>query len=827
MEAVGTHHAPQPGPAGLRRLLLGITLLLALPVILTAVALGWGQVGKPFEGFLMQRAGYLAPYQRAEWAGIRAGLQPEDVVIAVDGRKVVRAEDVHRHVAGLGAGKTASYQVVRAGKTHRFDVPVDVYRWTDLTRDFVGLAIVGLCYLVVGGVAAWLRPAVPAARGVWFMGLSLGIFCISYFDANSTYAIALFCVTAISAIGAAFMYLAMIFPQEIGIVRRFPKVAWLPFAAGAGFAAANWIGYTSPGLAAIPAEQFHQNYAMIRYATVWLFFGLLAYLLLLPIHYFKAGRGTLQRQQAAICIAGAFLAFAPVGLLFGVPFVLERPPVLTLDLAILSIIMFPASIAYAIVRHRLFDIEFVIRRSALYSALTLILGTVYVAISTALQHGIVVGAGMRGTEAGLFATAIVVALFVPLRDRLRESIDRRFFRQAYDSQRIIEEVSTSLISLLELEPITTRVLKAAQEALHASGATLYLRQPRGDAFRPAAWAGGPRPADLAASHPIAIELDRGELLSRLILPVHKRHRVSDKLEAIQAEVAVPLAEQGRTIGFLALGPNLSEKPYNDTDLGLLITLANQAAVAVSNALRLEQLERARDSLARSEKLAALGKLAAGVAHELNTPLGVIRGQLQLIGKNFPTEDFQRIDRQLDKMERIVRDLLDFGRPAPPRFEAVDARQVVDRVISLLRVGDSRLKRMYIRNDIESSCPRLRADPSRLEQIFMNLIVNAAHATSETDDPEVTISAEERDDMVVITVEDNGCGIAPEDIRRIFDPFFTTRGVGEGTGLGLSVTFGLVEEHGGWIEAQSRRGEGTRMQVALPVAGLAATARAGD
>ena len=216
-------------PSGrIRALLLGILLLFAVSITIAAGLAGVSQVGKPFQGFLVQRGGYLAPYQRSEWTGLQAGMRAEDVIVAVDGKRAEWAGTVYDRIRIAKPGDVVRYDVIRdggAGKPATFDVPVSTYAWVDLGRDFAGLAFVGWLYLLVGLVAAWLRPRVAAARGVWFLGLAIGTFCITYFDANSTFSVAFFCVMAISAIGAAFMYLAMIFPQEIGFVRRHPWIA--------------------------------------------------------------------------------------------------------------------------------------------------------------------------------------------------------------------------------------------------------------------------------------------------------------------------------------------------------------------------------------------------------------------------------------------------------------------------------------------------------------------------------------------------------------------------------------------------------------------------
>jgi signal transduction histidine kinase len=132
----------------------------------------------------------------------------------------------------------------------------------------------------------------------------------------------------------------------------------------------------------------------------------------------------------------------------------------------------------------------------------------------------------------------------------------------------------------------------------------------------------------------------------------------------------------------------------------------------------------------------------------------------------------------------------------------------------------------VRTDLGSSQPRIFGDSFKLEQVFINLVTNAAHAAADRDIPEIRLSASERDGFLVIAVEDNGCGIPEGDRGRIFDPFYTTKRVGEGTGLGLSVSFGIVEEHGGFIEVESQEGEGTKMSVGIPLAPARPAALAG-
>ncbi len=234
-------------------------------------------------------------------------------------------------------------------------------------------------------------------------------------------------------------------------------------------------------------------------------------------------------------------------------------------------------------------------------------------------------------------------------------------------------------------------------------------------------------------------------------------------------------------------------------------------------------------LASSEKMASIGQMAAGVAHEINTPLGVILGYSQLLKDDFPdgTEEGESllvIERQTKACRKIVADLLKFSRQAESRRENISLNEMLTDVLAVTEHSLNMDHINVYRNLSENLCSII-GDTEKLRQVFINFINNAHHAMEENEGGNLYVSTRNCDDrkFVIATIRDNGHGI-PEEIKgSIFDPFFTTKPVGKGTGLGLSVSYGIVQEHEGTIEVESpiegqdvgEKGPGTAFHVILP------------
>jgi signal transduction histidine kinase len=233
------------------------------------------------------------------------------------------------------------------------------------------------------------------------------------------------------------------------------------------------------------------------------------------------------------------------------------------------------------------------------------------------------------------------------------------------------------------------------------------------------------------------------------------------------------------------------------------------------------LAAARASLVRSEKLATVGRLAAGVAHEIGNPLGAVSGYAELARARLPPDAdprigdaLERIAAAAERIDRIVRDLLDFARPTTLEVLPVGLESAVDAAVRLAAV-QSRFKGVDVVLDLPSDLPPVLADERHLSQVVLNLLLNAGDAMEGKG--QVAVGARRRGGLVELTVSDTGPGITAQDLPRVFDPFFTTKEPGQGSGLGLSICHSIVESMGGTIDATSPPGGGAAFVVRLRAA----------
>ena len=243
----------------------------------------------------------------------------------------------------------------------------------------------------------------------------------------------------------------------------------------------------------------------------------------------------------------------------------------------------------------------------------------------------------------------------------------------------------------------------------------------------------------------------------------------------------------------------------------------------------EEAERLNEQLMQAGKLASIGELSAGVAHEINNPLAIILTERQLLldaGKHLSpsSPEFQeqfedsmnQIDLQVQRCKRITQNLLRFSRRTESLIETVDLNAFIQEVVELMD-REARSSGVKFFTELDPELPPLLSDPSQLQQVFLNLITNAidAHDGKPYGSVRITTLADPTRQQVQVTVADTGSGIRPEHLNRIFDPFFTTKSVGKGTGLGLSICYSIIKRLGGSIAVQSERGKGTQFSIGLP------------
>jgi signal transduction histidine kinase len=379
----------------------------------------------------------------------------------------------------------------------------------------------------------------------------------------------------------------------------------------------------------------------------------------------------------------------------------------------------------------------------------------------------------------------------------------------------LHETALDLAAQRSLPEMLQAILARAVGLLKANGGCIYLYRPAGDDL------------ELVCTYNLDLGfrgsvLRRGEGLSGRVLESGRSMAVVDyshwegKAEpfidaSLAAVVAVPVFWSGRLLGVINVLDD-SPRAFSPGDIALLERFTPLAAADLENSRlvhdlqqQMEQLKTAEAQLVQTAKLAAVGELAAGVAHELNNPLAGILAYAELLLRDQPADtplrrDLAIIVKQTLRARDIVRNLMNFARQTKPQRQPADINQVLGQTLDLVRQLLER-RGVAIEEDYALDLDLLTVDSGQMKQVFLNLITNAAQAMPQGG--ALSLRTARVGDEVAVSVSDTGHGVPPELRERIFEPFFTTKPVGEGTGLGLSISLGIVKEHGGRITVEGR------------------------
>ncbi|MBN1580782.1 MAG: response regulator [Anaerolineae bacterium] len=427
------------------------------------------------------------------------------------------------------------------------------------------------------------------------------------------------------------------------------------------------------------------------------------------------------------------------------------------------------------------------------------------------------------------------------RDELHQGIMKinRQLEGRVKELQIIYSIGKSVTAMLDVEKLLSRIVQAGLYLTGAEeGSLLLLDKQTGDLYMRAARGLGEKFArgfrvkiqDSIAGQVVKTGepyLDAGDVQT---LKVKTGYLVKSLLY-------VPLKLGTNVIGVLLIDNKISPKAFTENDIYLLQALADYAAIAIHNAQlyetvkdfnqeleervkeRTRELRETQRQLVQSEKLASIGQLAAGVAHEINNPIGVMLGFAQVLLKRVQDDDpmhrpLSIIEREGLRCKGIVQSLLNFSHQSNYKPARVNINDVVDASLDLVK-PQANGPNIKIAKEYASNLPEVVADSNQLQQVFVNILINAHQVLS--DGGEIHIKTHQVDQQVHVVFIDTGPGIPEENLSRVFDPFFTTKEVGEGTGLGLYVSYGIVEQHGGLIEAESDGKNGATFTVRLPVA----------
>ncbi len=501
-------------------------------------------------------------------------------------------------------------------------------------------------------------------------------------------------------------------------------------------------------------------------------------------------------------------------------------------------------VAYSIVRYKLMDIETVIHKTLIWAALSslvfLPLGlTVYCFKDLFLYiHPIL--SSVFGV--GLFC------LFMIYAKTIQPWIDHIFQRRKYDLEKELIKFSENLVYLKNLEELAHYIVQTLRDVLYVDQVQIFLKHGGNTSLIriDAETDGSAEPSYNNTFIRWLEEQDEVALVD--FVDIDPRfERVKDQakrfFEGLGVRVAVPLVLNRELIGLINLGQKANLKPFRSAEVMFLSEFRRAATIALSNSLRLiemhenlqkwneeleekvrqrtQELEDAQKQLIQAEKLATLGTLAGGVAHEINNPLTAILTNIQLLKLDVKdereTESIDLIEEGAKRCREIIQKIMKYARKsdADVMTEKIDLNRVVENTISFL---EYQLKQENVEVSMENSgdAPYVSANNSELAQVLTNLILNAKDAVENTGRMgKIQIETFASNGAVGFKVKDNGHGIPKENMNRIFDPFFTTKDVGKGTGLGLAVTYGIVKKYNGDIGVESKLGAGTTFTVTFP------------
>jgi signal transduction histidine kinase len=300
--------------------------------------------------------------------------------------------------------------------------------------------------------------------------------------------------------------------------------------------------------------------------------------------------------------------------------------------------------------------------------------------------------------------------------------------------------------------------------------------------------------------------------------------LATKLTERQAEICAPISTQDRLIGFLLLGQKRNRDIFSVEDVRLLSTLGTEVAVALENARLYEELRSSQVMLARTDRLAAVGTLAAGIAHEIRNPLVAVQTFVQLLPEQIDDPEFRTTfleltNSELERVATLINDLMAFARPSPATLDEARINEIAEQIVRLL-TGQAKKRGVELSIQLAPEDPTCIVDQGQIKQVFMNLLMNALQATPSGGSVTLSTSflhGSDGRDYCAIEVQDTGSGISAEHQEQIFDPFFTTKD--SGVGLGLFITHQIIKEHGGSISVESELEQGTHFMIRLPIARL--------
>ena len=759
-------------------------------------------------------------------------LQPQDLIISIDAQAVAFSADVEFLTDHKKIGDLVELKIKRDEATFSATVPLEKFY---SARYLAVQSLAAALYFFLAILVLVKRPGDSVARSFHWLSMATAVMIMSTWASYDIgpkgfgHAIQLLDLAANAAVPVLFMGFSFVFPRR----NDWALKKLLPLTQGLAVVLLAWMMITFLSAALPPSVTAYHRFLVAFDALRWYFsLALIIGLGSFVLAYSRSKDGS-ERRQIRWVLMGLGISIAGFILLWRIPYVVLRQPLISAEMVVLLSTAAPIAFAIAIVRYRLMDIDLIFFRSTVY----------FIVISFLLAiYSVIIGAVALLSEeltipvvliASALAATVVAVLFEPTRQRIRRFVDRSFFKIRYDYEVAQRELGEEISQCATIPQLGELVIRRLRGLMLLEQVGLIMRPAPDEPFEVVFQHDG----ELFREPQLFSFLEQQPATQRLPLAPDDQSEPGaryapadpDHFRKLGLALLNPISSEGNEImGYLALGPKMDGTRFYVEDFDLLNTIGTQLGQAAE---RIRLHERLVLEHAETTRLKELNRLksdfVSSVSHELQTPLTSIKMFAELLrekskaGSGKTREYLDVIVGESDRLTARIQNVLDFARVERGvreyNFQTVDLDQLVSKVIESMRY-QLNMQEFKVQADLRLKDKVLMADADAVSEALTNLITNAIKYSRDV--KEITIATFERDGRLGVSVADEGIGIDESDRKAIFEPFYRSAkdGIrrGSGTGLGLPLVSHTMAAHRGSIELESEPGAGSTFTLLFPM-----------
>lgn len=827
------------------KLLAYFLLIVAVCISIYSFYVAKGFLYKPFPGFISYNNLVVSEVTRGGWTGVGSGIESYDIIKTVQDHPVQSAQELYSLIRELPLGTDVSYKVLRNNELVTLTVPTMEFNLNDFLIIYFQVAFVGIVLIILGFFVYFNNPKLIAGKVFLLMCFFGGFWFVSIFETHSTHTL-----YNIPFLGLIFWptlgtHLSFVFPNRKKIIKDKPYLILVPYAVSLILAILMFTKFSNPVL-----------WTRVE-KSIWVYIFIGGFIITInTLFSYLYSIKPIDKQRSKIVLIGSFFGFCVPAL---VAMLMVFFKISNLNSLVGFVLIFPISIAYAIVKHKLFDIQELVQKALVYGLSSGVVASLFILPLFLLNLKVSTENLWKNPVYLLLLSIGVILIINPLQNLIQRFVDTLFFRKKYDYATTITEFSDKLSSLLSISEISNELMYIVNKTLFVEKGYLFVIDKDTGSFELTSSI----PRENFNNEQVKFKIFDGsnplvEFLYKNMKEIFVEDVISENQYAqkridllktyadFKSSLIVPLFFKSDLLGILLLSNKKSGQMFTTEDINFIRTISNQVAISLENSFSFEliqgyaneveeknkQLKNVQAQLIQSEKMSAIGHLASGIAHEIRNPLNIIEGARYYLSslitngsENVVAQEYlEYIQNEVVRTNRLIDSLLDFSKFQETNIENINVNNVVENVLILSRkqLSDSNIK---IKKNLEENLPTLKGDSNQLWQVVINLLMNSVQAINSIPDMkgdgEIVVETGIYTkpginylDHLYLKVMDNGCGIKEKDLSSIFDPFYTNKP--DGTGLGLSVSYKIVEAHSGSMLVTSEVGIGTSFMVELPV-----------